>query len=72
MDYEPDIDLEDLVPQDKETKQRRDDLISELEYLSGDSYMEDHEDEIPSSFISVGFLKKRKPEGIEEKKEKLF
>ena len=71
MDYEPDIDLEDLVPQDKETKQRRDDLISELEYLSGDSYMEDHADEIPSSFISVGFLKKRKPEGIEEKKEKI-
>lgn len=68
MDHEPDIDLEDLIPQDKDTKRRREDLISELEYLSGDSYMEDHAEEFSSSFISVDFLKKRAPKSSEEKK----
>lgn len=62
-DGQPEVDIESILPTDKE-KQQRDDLFSDLEYLSGDSYVSDIPIASGTSFITSDIFKNR------EKKEK--
>lgn len=61
--HQPDIDIESILPTDQE-KQQRDDLFSELEYLSGDSYSSNLPAPSGPAFITSDIFKNR------EKKEK--
>lgn len=57
-DGQPEVDIESILPTDKE-KQQRDDLFSDLEYLSGDSYVSDIPVASGTSFITSDIFKNR-------------